>query len=74
MFSGNFLALSEEEWYQGDHMIFVQKGIPTIAFTSDKVNDLMSSITHTDIDTPDKVDSAKLVELAEVLEDLIVEF
>jgi aminopeptidase YwaD len=24
-----------EEWYQGDHMIFVQKEIPTIAFTSD---------------------------------------
>lgn len=63
-----------EEWYQGDHMIFVQKEIPTIAFTSDKVVELMSNITHTAKDTPDKVDSAKLVELAEALKDLLVGF
>lgn len=72
---GKFPGLTKgENWYQGDHMIFVQKGIPTIAFTSDKVTDLMSSITHTGIDTPDKVDSAKLVEIAEALKDLVVGF
>lgn len=70
---GKFPSLTEgEEWYQGDHMVFVQKGIPTIAFTSDRVAELMSNITHTDKDLPDKVDCQELVELAEALRDLVI--
>jgi aminopeptidase YwaD len=53
-------------------MIFMQKGIPTIASTSDRIAELMSDITLTNKDSPDKVDCQKLVELAEALRDLVI--
>jgi len=63
-----------EPWYQGDHMIFVQKGKPAIAVTSEKIPELMASITHTPKDTPDMVDCEKLVEAANALRDFIRAF
>ena len=63
-----------EPWYQGDHMIFVQNGKPAIAFTSEKVSELMTTITHTPKDTPDIVDCKKLVEVAIALKDFIQAF
>ena len=62
-----------EEWFQGDHMIFVQKEIPTIAFTAEKMSDLMAQITHTQKDTPELLDCMKLVEIASALKEFIVE-
>jgi aminopeptidase YwaD len=59
------------EWYQGDHMIFVQQNIPTIAFTSNKVVELMATITHTVNDEPENVDYQQLVELAEAITELV---
>jgi len=56
-----------EQWFQGDHMIFVQKEIPAIAFTAEKMSELMTQITHTQKDTPDLVDCMKLVEIASAL-------
>ena len=35
-----------EDWYQGDHMNFVQQNIPTIAFTSDQIPELMANIPY----------------------------
>lgn len=61
-------------WYQGDHMIFVQKGKPAIALTSEKMPELMATITHTPKDTPDMVDCTKLVETANSLRDFIQVF
>jgi len=63
-----------EQWFRGDHMIFVQKGIPAIAFTAEKMMDLMAKITHTQKDTAELVDYAKLVEIASALKELILEF
>ncbi|HSV49181.1 MAG TPA: M28 family peptidase, partial [Candidatus Acidoferrales bacterium] len=63
-----------EQWYQGDHMIFVQSQIPTMAITSDKVSELMATITHSPKDTPEIVDCDKLVELACALEGLVKTF
>jgi len=63
-----------EKWFQGDHMIFVQKGIPVIAFTAEKMRDLMAKITHTQKDTPELVDYTKLVEIASALKEFIMEF
>lgn len=63
-----------EEWFQGDHMIFVQKGIPAIAFTAEKMRELMVKITHTQKDTPELVDCTKLVEIASALKEFIVDF
>ena len=63
-----------EEWFQGDHMIFVQKEIPAIAFTTEKMRELMAKITHTPKDTPELVDYTKLVEIACALKEFIVDF
>ena len=63
-----------EPWYQGDHMIFVQKGKPAISMTSEKMPELIASITHTSKDTPDMVDCEKLVEAASALRDFIQAF
>jgi aminopeptidase YwaD len=63
--------IAGEPWYQGDHMIFVQHNKPAIAFTSEKVAELMAAITHTPKDTPDMVDCGKLVEVAQVLQSFI---
>lgn len=63
-----------EPWYQGDHMIFVQKGKPAIAFTAERMPELMATITHTPKDTPEIVDCGKLVEIAQALKRFITEF
>jgi len=60
-----------EQWYSGDHMIFAQKLIPTMAVTSERVIELMHTITHTPADVPEIVDCNKLVELAAALKQLI---
>lgn len=61
-------------WYQGDHMIFVQKDIPAIAITSENMAEMMATVTHTPKDVPDIVDCEKLVETSKALNDLIREF
>lgn len=69
---GNYDGIIEgEPWYQGDHMIFVQNKKPAIAFTSEKVSELMATITHSPKDTPDIVDCGKLVEVANSLNELV---
>lgn len=71
---GRFNGMVEgEPWFNGDHMIFVQKGIPSIALTSENLGALMANITHTSRDTPDIVDERKLVEVAGALKQLICE-
>jgi aminopeptidase YwaD len=60
-----------EPWYQGDHMIFVQKAKPAIALTSEKMPELMATIAHTPEDIPDMVDCEKLIESANALRDFV---
>ena len=64
--------LEGEQWYQSDHMIFVQSGVPAMAVTSDRFVEMMETITHTADDTIEKVDAGKLVRLALALRDLVV--
>src|SRR4030042_2584056 len=59
-------------WYNGDHMIFVQGGKPALALTSEKMPELMATITHTEKVTPNIIDIAKLVEIATALKDVII--
>ncbi len=69
----NYEGLVESTpWYNGDHMIFVQGGKPALALTSEKMPELMATITHTEKDTPDIIDIARLVEIATALKDVIV--
>jgi aminopeptidase YwaD len=60
-----------EPWFSGDHMIFVQAGVPSIAFTSELSAEMMRTVTHTALDRPEVVEGQKLVELARALDSLI---
>jgi aminopeptidase YwaD len=60
-----------EPWFSGDHMIFVQNQVPAMAFTAEKMPELMRAVTHTSEDTPDLIDSKKLVEIASSLNRLV---
>jgi aminopeptidase YwaD len=60
-----------EIWYSGDHMIFVQNGIPAIALTSEHGMTGLAQISHTPEDKPELVDSSKLVTVTTALTELI---
>lgn len=55
-------------------MIFVQNRVPSVAFTSDCMTELMRTVTHTASDTPDIIDCRKLVEVAESISALVRSF
>lgn len=71
VFSGHPGLCPGEPWYNGDHMIFVMNQVPAIAFTAELMPELMRTVTHTAADTPELIDSRKLVELAAALSDLV---
>jgi aminopeptidase YwaD len=52
------------QWFNGDHMIFVQHSVPSVALTSEHMPELMKSVTHTALDTPDIIDYHKLCAVA----------
>lgn len=60
-----------EQWFNGDHMMFVQNQVPSIAITSEYTPELMKTVTHTSADTPDLIDVHKLVEIAMALNDVV---
>jgi aminopeptidase YwaD len=60
-------------WYQGDHSIFIQQGVPAMAITLEHFEYAWEHIAHTERDTPDLVDPARLVETALGLRELIRE-
>ncbi len=60
-----------EPWYQGDHGLFLMNKRPALAYTSELLTELMAGITHTPKDTPEMVDAAKLVDIANALRDLL---
>ncbi|NPE28696.1 M28 family peptidase [Methanococcoides sp. SA1] len=69
----NYEGLMEGElWYSGDHMIFAQNLIETMAFTSECIPFLMKTITHTEKDKPEIIDYGKLVEVAFALKDIVI--
>ena len=71
IFQGYTGLASGEPWYQGDHMVFVQGNVPSLAFTAERMAEAMQTLTHTALDTPERVDTGKLVELAQALNALI---
>jgi aminopeptidase YwaD len=56
--------LPGDPWVQGNHSMFVQQGVPAVAFISENSEYLMRKIIHTRRDRVELVDSAKLAELA----------
>lgn len=60
-----------DPWYQGDHSIFLIHHIPALAFTSERLTEIMQGVVHTAQDTPDVITPAKLAELAVALNDFL---
>ena len=60
-----------EQWYQSDHMVFVQNQVPAVAITSEKIVEILSQIAHTEGDRPELVDPEKLVNIALALKELV---
>ncbi len=65
-------TLEGDPWYQSDHMIFVQSQVPAVAITSTPFTELWTEIAHTSKDTPDIIDTTKLVDMAVALRGLIL--
>lgn len=61
-----------EPWYQSDHMMFVMNGRPALAITSVDLGNLLLEIAHSPLDTPELLDTGKLVDTALSLRDLIL--
>jgi aminopeptidase YwaD len=70
--SGHTQLGEGEQWYQGDHMIFVQRGIPAIALTTDHAWEFMTQYGHSAADAPDLVDPAQLAAAAGAIRDVIL--
>ncbi|MFO7741583.1 MAG: M28 family peptidase [Anaerolineae bacterium] len=60
-----------EPWFAGDHMLFVQAGVPAVAFTSELASELMRTVTHTPLDRPELIEARQLVEVARTLDVLV---
>ncbi|MEA3376188.1 MAG: M28 family peptidase, partial [Chloroflexota bacterium] len=60
-----------EPWFAGDHMLFVQAGVPAVAFTSELASELMRTVTHTPLDRPEVIEARQLVEVARTLDVLV---
>jgi aminopeptidase YwaD len=61
-----------EPWYQSDHGLFIQRGRPALAITSDRFKELTTNITHTEKDTPELVDLERVVDIALGVRDVIL--
>lgn len=61
-------------WYQGDHSIFLQQGVPAIAATSlwFLENIETQEVTHTPADHPGIVDCKKITDLADFISNLLL--
>jgi aminopeptidase YwaD len=71
--SGHEGIIEGEAWYQGDHMIFAQNGVPALAITSERFMEIETTVAHTALDTPDLVDPRRLADAAQALRDLLHE-
>ena len=72
VFSAHDELIEGDAWEQGDHMLFVFNQVPALAWTSENVIELLSSIVHTEKDVPAVIDPAKLFVTAKALHELIV--
>jgi aminopeptidase YwaD len=71
-FSGRAGIAEGDAWYQGDHMIFVQNGVPALAITSERFMEIETTVAHTALDRPELVDPQKLAAVALALRDLVL--
>jgi aminopeptidase YwaD len=71
-FEGQVALAEGQPWYQGDHMVFAMNGVPALAITSEGFMEVETKIAHTPADRPELVDCEQLVEIAYVLQELLI--
>ena len=71
VFEGQYDMVRGEPWYQGEHAILVQSGIPSLAFTSELLEEIMSKV-HTKEDNLKIIDYQKVVDTSQALSELII--
>lgn len=58
-------------WFQSDHMVFAQRGVPAVAFTSEQLPAVLAEVAHSPHDVPAQVDVTLLTELSEAIAELV---
>jgi aminopeptidase YwaD len=70
--AARYPSLSEgPQWFQGDHAIFAQMGVPAIAMSSSGVMEFMANYAHSERDTVERVDSGLIVSAARFSDEVI---
>ena len=59
------------QWYQSDHAIFAMQGRAALALTTERVQEMLAVLFHSEHDTPDKVDANRIVSIATALERML---
>jgi aminopeptidase YwaD len=72
-FAAHAGIVAGEQWYQSDHMLFVQNRAPALAITSERVMEFLPHIPHTPKDKPELVDCSKLAAVALALQELLLD-
>jgi aminopeptidase YwaD len=72
LFQSQDTLVEGQPWYQGDHMVFAMNGVPALAITSEGFMEVETKIAHTPADRPELVDCEQLVEIAYVLQELLI--
>jgi aminopeptidase YwaD len=71
VFTDQDVFMQGSQWYQSDHSIFIQQGIPAMALTLEKFGYAWSQIAHTERDVPEIIKPDYLVEISVALSNLI---
>jgi aminopeptidase YwaD len=71
VFAGFDDLIEGPPWFQSDHAIFAHQGRPAMAMTTEFVDQMLAELFHATTDTPDQVEPARIVGIADALEALI---
>jgi aminopeptidase YwaD len=72
LFAAHAGLVEGQAWMQSDHALFAMAGVPALAFTSQPLETLFTTLWHTADDTVEQVEPAHLAGLALALRDLLV--
>jgi len=71
VFSPRIDMIEGEPWYQSDHSLFIMNKVPALAITSEKFTEILTHIAHTSKDTPEIINTSRLVNTALALRELL---
>ena len=63
-----------QPYFEGDHAFFAMRGIPVASLSSTNVHDYIDRVIHTENDTMEKTEPARIMEVIEFIVDLIRAF